>query len=543
MTEFSRRLARAGWVLSLGSIPLAGLGCEGRPAEERSQVAEVAESPRRVALPALDAYPQSVREQLRSQREHLRTLENHENPDPARLGEAYGIMGRLLFAYDLDHAAQPALLNAIELLPDDARWQYYLGHLYESDARLERAAQHFERALALQPEDVPTHIHLARIYRDSGRDAEAKKLLHEAIRIDPESAVAYLLLGHIAGSDEPSKAISYYETVLRLQPSSSVVHYPLAIVYQRRGDADRSREHLAQRGDTDVELRDPLLEELDRIRTGPGAKIYQGNRLKTDGRYREAAALFEEAAAEDTANVTAYLNLANAVAQLGDIPKAIDALGHVLRLDPENSAAHYNIGYLFGLQGEEEKGLEHYRAAVEADPTNDVARLALANTLWRKRQCDEAIVHFEQFLVSNPEHLEARMSGAVCHAQLGQYVETRKLLETGYEAFPQHLILQDAMVRVLAASPDARVRDGVRALEMAERLTATFQRPETLESLAMAYAELGRFSDAVQYQREVIRAAEGQVPKALMEYLQNNLQRYEQGLPSRTPWPPTVFDR
>ncbi len=497
-----------------------------------------------MALPGLDDFPETVREQLHGQHDRLQALTGRPGATPAELGEAYGLMGQLLFAYDLNLAAEPALLNATQLLPRDNRLPYYLGHLYLADAKLERAAHQFERALAIEGEDIGTLIYLAQVYRDLSREVEAEALLSQATRTDPASALAYLLLGHLAGPDQRPKAIAYYETVLRLQPSASVVRYPLALAYQRQGDLDRSREHLARRGDGEVKFNDPLIEELERLRLGSGARIIQGNRAQTDGRYREAAALFEQAIADDsTTNVTAYLNLAAAVAQVGDMQQAIEALEQVLRLDPQNNSAHYNLGVLFNGGGEEEKALAHFRAAVDAEPRNSAARLALANLLWRKRQCREAIEHLELFLDTSPGHIEALMSQAVCHSYLGEFAQARVLLEAGHEAFPQEPILQDALIRVLAASADASVRNGERAVAMAERLTATFSRPETFESLAMAYAEQGRLAEAIHYQQEVIRAAEGQVPADLLDYLQGNLLRYERGEPCRTPWPPTVFDR
>lgn len=541
MTRRSRTLGRLGLSFFI-CICLACAGCE-RSEEQGRRTGDAQETLHTVELPALDGFTQSVQEQLRSQHALLQELASGRS-DPASLGETYGVMGQLLLAYDLNHAAEPALLNAARLLPQDFRWPYYLGHLYRADAALERAARQFERALALQPRDVPTHLALAGVYRDMGREDDAEALLRDVLRIDPESATAHQLLGQLAGPDQPQEAIDHYEAVLRLQPEASVVRYPLALAYQKLGDLERSREHLALRGQTGARMRNPLLEDLERMRAGPGALIFLGNRLQTDGRYAEAAALFEQAIGEDsTTNVTAYLNLAGAVAQLGDFQKAMEALEEVLRLDPENSSALYNLGVLFDGKGQEAEALERFRAAVEADPRNDAARLALANLLWRRQGCQEAVTHFTAFLAVNPGNIEARMSQAVCHARLGEYARTRELLEEGLDAAPQERILQDAMIRVLAASPDASVRDGERALRMAGRLTAEFPRPETIESLAMAYAELGRFNEAVQYQRQVIGAAEGRVPPQMLHYLQSNLERYERGEPCRTPWPPTVFDR
>ena len=539
----SRRRAYAGWGLCLGVLFIVA-GCRQKSAEEASLEAAGEEGLSDVALPSVDAFPESVREQLRSEYARLQELADRGSSDRATLGETYGAMGQLLLAYDLDHAAEPALLNAAALLPNDPRWPYYLAHVYTEDGEFERAAHYFERALATQPEDIPTLISLARVYSELGRDGDAIELLEEATRLDPESAPAYFLLGQLAGPDDPSKAIAYYETVLRLQPAASVVRYPLGLAYSKQGELELSREHLAQRGDTKVKLRDALFEALERIRKGPGAKIFQGNLAMVQGRYGEAAALFEEAIAEDSAaNVTAYLNLANAVAQLGNIDEAIRALEQVLSLDPSNATAHYNLGVLANGYGQEQNALDHFGAAVDADPSNGAARLALANLLWRRRQCEEAVPHFDTFLAAAPGNIGARMSQAVCYAHLGQYAQARRLLETGLEGFSDELILRDALIRVLAASPDASVRDGERALEMAERLAAAFPRPETLESLAMAYAERGRFAEAIRYQQQVIRAAEQRVPARMLEYLQNNLRRYEQGEPCRAPWPPTVFDR
>ncbi|MFB3133846.1 MAG: hypothetical protein ACE10K_15110, partial [Rhodothermales bacterium] len=95
--------------------------------------------------------------------------------------------------------------------------------------------------------------------------------------------------------------------------------------------------------------------------------------------------------------------------------------------------------------------------------------------------------------------------------------------------------------RVLSASSDASVRDGPHALKIAERLAATLPRAETLESLAMAYAEVGRFSEASRHQREAIRAAEQQGLHFWLGHLNDNLLRYEQGKPCRTPWSAVVF--
>lgn len=520
-------------------ISVAALGC--RRADDASDRAGAETELRRVELQSLEDYPESVRAQLRGQYGRLQELTRRRDADPAELGVAYGTMGGLLLAYGLSQPAEPALLNAADLLPEDVRWPYYLGFLYKSTGRLPQAVRQLERALALRPEDVPTSIHLAEAYIELGREADAKALLNDALRVDPSSAAAHFLLGHIAGLDDPSEAIAHYEAVLRLQPDASVVHYPLGLAYRQQGDLEKSQEHLAQRGDIEIAVRDPLLEALQRMKTGPEANMVRGTRLMKQRRFREAAAAFEEVVAEDSANLTAYLNVGVAYARLGDSQRAIEALEQAVRVGPSNSRVHYNLGLLYGGRGEDQKALEHYQAAVDADPSNSDAHYALARLMSRARRCREAIPHFEDFLAAGPGNVEARVRQAMCHAQLSEYAEARALLEAGYEAFPAQLELQDALIRVLAASPDESVRDGERALEMGERLAATVRRPETLESLAMAYAEVGRFPEAIRAQRAAIRAAQEQGMPAYLDFLRSALRRYERGEPSRTPWPPAAL--
>lgn len=517
--------------LGLGLI-LAGVACEGPAREEL----------RSVTLPSLEAFPESVRAQLRGQQARLHALANRD-ADPAELGAAHGAMGRLLLAYNLDRSAEPPLQNATQLVPGDYRWSYYLAYLYDEElGRPEQAVRYYERTLDAQPDYLPARIRLARLYIDLGRDAEADALLHDVLRLDPQNAVAHLLLGQLAGPEDPARAIEHYEAVLRTQPEASVVHNPLALAYRRQGDLERSRQHLERRGQAPVRLGDPLIEELQEVRKGSGAKIFQGNELLTQGRYREAAALFQQAAREDSGNVSAQLNYGFALAQAGAIEEAIEATQEVLRLEPDNPRAHYNLGVLFDLRGDPEPALEHLRASVETDPGNAVARLRLANHLWGRRRCGAAIPHFQRSLADRPGQVDARLKLAMCHVDQGDYGVARGLLEAGVEALPREPRLQDALVRVLAASPDPAVRDGERALELARRLVSAHRRRETLEGLAMAYAEVGRFPEAIRAQQEAIDAARaGNAAPGLLEHMRAVLGRYRGAEPCRTPWSPTVF--
>ncbi len=100
------------------------------------------------------------------------------------------------------------------------------------------------------------------------------------------------------------------------------------------------------------------------------------------------------------------------------------------------------------------------------------------------------------------------------------------------------------MIRLLAAAPDARVRDGQAALAlMRDVLAREPRRVDVNEMMAMTQAELGQFGEAVTWQREALAAAEQLGRPELVGRLTAALNRYEQRQPCRTPWSDDDFGR
>jgi hypothetical protein len=70
---------------------------------------------------------------------------------------------------------------------------------------------------------------------------------------------------------------------------------------------------------------------------------------------------------------------------------------------------------------------------------------------------------------------------------------------------PDSLTLRHLLARLLASCPDRSLRDGARALALAEDLARGGATPAILETLAMAMAETGRFESASTLQAEIAR--------------------------------------
>jgi len=120
--------------------------------------------------------------------------------------------------------------------------------------------------------------------------------------------------------------------------------------------------------------------------------------------------------------------------------------------------------------------------------------------------------------------------------RLRRYQEARDRLVEGMKAHPDQPLFSHALARLLAAAPDDRVRDGRRAMKLADELLKQQQSIELAETVAMALAELGQYKQAVDVQRDVMTAAERAGLREVVQHMTENLRLYERAQPCRTPF-------
>ena len=98
---------------------------------------------------------------------------------------------------------------------------------------------------------------------------------------------------------------------------------------------------------------------------------------------------------------------------------------------------------------------------------------------------------------------------------------------------PDNLLALNQLALSLATSSEASVRNGTRAVELACRAVQLSggQDANILGTLAAAYAEAGRFSDAVQTAQRALALAVRQKNSALADVLRARLGRYQNNSP------------
>jgi cytochrome c-type biogenesis protein CcmH/NrfG len=166
------------------------------------------------------------------------------------------------------------------------------------------------------------------------------------------------------------------------------------------------------------------------------------------------------------------------------------------------------------------------------------ALVYLADAKMRIGRADEAAALYGQALKQSPDSVRVRVSLAMANVKAGHHGQARQVLEAALQAQPHNPEIINAFARILATAPEAKVRDGSRALGLAKALFESTRSPEVGQTYAMALAETGNYEQAALLQRETILVFEHTGGEGRKPFLEKNLARYEQRNPAREGWAP-----
>jgi tetratricopeptide (TPR) repeat protein len=348
------------------------------------------------------------------------------------------------------------------------------------------------------------------------------------------------------------------------------------MAYRALGDRERARAELAKSQQQAITFPDPLAARLDALSVSQRVLFIRGVEARRRGQPDVAASVFEEILESDPDYAEAHYNLARALIELDRLPEAELHLRRAIDLRPDFSDAHFNLAVTLGRRGETEEAERHLARAAEIDPDDLPTRVLWARVLAQQGQGERAIEELERVLSIDPATPGARLALVAIgteHARelarggdfaqaarefgrlvelspddpethvgqgmalllAGSYGQARAALEASHERLPDSAALGDLLARLLATCPDAAVRDGARAVVLAERVVEIEPSLDHSETLAMALAEAGRWDEAVALQRRVM-AEEKASSGSTSDRRARRLALYERGEPVRAPW-------
>jgi tetratricopeptide (TPR) repeat protein len=246
----------------------------------------------------------------------------------------------------------------------------------------------------------------------------------------------------------------------------------------------------------------------------------------------KAVADFDRAIELDPKATLAYYHRANLAYGKAQYDKALADYNTVIEHDPGFDWAYHVRGWIYYRRMDYDRALADYEKAIKLVPTETVFYRDRGNVAFIRKKYDEALADYTRSIELDPTYVDPwQLRGRTWEAKkeyaraLADYEKAAQLAgkrpySAGYHA---------ALAMLLAACPDAKIRDGKKALEVAQKAYELAKGPNELATLAAAHAELGEFDRAVEWQTRAIDAA----PGALKEQYQRRLKLYQDRKPYR----------
>ncbi len=277
-------------------------------------------------------------------------------------------------------------------------------------------------------------------------------LFGRSIEVTPRNALAHCYLGAaLLDSGKTDQAAGHFRTALEIFPNYAYAYNYLGAVFIRKGNLDGAIAHFQRAAE--------ILPGRAEFHNNLGISLLQ------KGRVDEAIAQLRTALEIQPDSAKGYDNLGTALLQTHQLDEAIANFEKGLGLHPGDANAQQSLGSAYLQKHQVDDAIVHFRKAQQIQPSFTQAHIDLGDALLQKGQLDEAIVQFQMAL-----ELQTNSS---------------------------YILNNLAWIR--AANAQERFRNGAEAVRLAERAcqVTDYKVPLMIGTLAAAYAEAGRFDDAM----------------------------------------------
>ena len=184
-------------------------------------------------------------------------------------------------------------------------------------------------------------------------------------------------------------------------------------------------------------------------------------------------------------------------------------------------------------RGQFDEAINNFRKSIQINPNNCEALKNLGDALAAKGRFDEAIEHYRKALQINPNFPDALNNLGVALAAKGQFDEAIKNYYKAIQINPNSSGALNNLAWVLAAAPKDELRNGAEAVRLAEHACELTHYGESLliGTLAAAYAESGRFQEAVATAEKAEQLATDAGLTSVAEKNRQLLEFYRAGKP------------
>jgi tetratricopeptide (TPR) repeat protein len=372
-----------------------------------------------------------------------------------------------------------------------------------------RAAEALDAVIATAKDDLNLRIKALTLRATLAQDPK-KKLgdLDEAIRANPKNAAPLRLRGMVhARLEQYDEALADFDAALALTPE----------------DAREYAITLEERAEVLIELEryDEAIAGLEKVRQlAPEAVaplIQQARVLGLQENYPKALEALNEAYKLQPADLRVLLVRASVYLELEELESALADVDQALKLSPGLSEAMRLRAALLDRMDRLDEAIAQFEEVLKANPDDLQLRLQLALYYSAKRRTRKAIETFSAVLEKHADNAIALRGRADALLGIGKQAEAVGDYEKALEQTPEDTGVLNNLAWVLATSPDEKLRDGLRAIELAKKACelTEYKQAHILSTLGASYAETGDFETAMEWSRKAIELAEKERQEAI----------------------------
>jgi tetratricopeptide (TPR) repeat protein len=223
--------------------------------------------------------------------------------------------------------------------------------------------------------------------------------------------------------------------------------------------------------------------------------------------------------------------------QLQSWRNSIALFEHAIAVTTDNPAAQFRLGSALEFEGRLHEAMFHYLMAMKMNPLDYRAYYCLANCLEGEGRWAAAVAVYRAGIAlgAKPDDYVMHLNFAAAWSHLERAPEAVYQLNEALRVKPDSPEALNNLAWLLATGSDARVRNGARAVQLAERACQLTDYRQTLfvGTLAAAYAEAGRFDDATATAEKAIALAEKNHEPELLQKNRELLELYRAHKPCR----------
>ena len=214
--------------------------------------------------------------------------------------------------------------------------------------------------------------------------------------------------------------------------------------------------------------------------------------------WRDSMALYEHAIKVTRDNYLAHKSLGLLLAANGQLDEALKHFREVIRLHP-GADTFNNVGRIYVKQGKSDEATPMFAKAIALDSSLIETQQKLAGALIRIGKTAEALPYCEAVAQARPDDAQAHFAlGEVCLVEKRPEEAVANFKKT-LQLAPDSTDCMNALAWIYATCAKPEMRNGSEAVRLATKACQMTKplKPGMLDTLGAAYAEAGRFPDAI----------------------------------------------